>query len=369
MKTISYLMLFALYLSAMAYQALAQCDFEVEIEGDLMLCPESEGVLFTGTFDSYAWYKRPFSGGDEAEPIPGATDSFLVVNYYEDVPAWFSVEVTLDTCVVRSEEYLLDGYAFLPPFVETLGEFAVGPEGETIICNNDTVQFIFSMDTSIQWYKDFEPIPGATGKELIVSEGGSYFAEGAPEECPDLILQLGLTLEVDKRDVDAVIPQIELEGYELLQLTNPEEFVFWQWFCEENNMMNWIANQDTSLMGHDYFEMCNFGPFLIRSTDRNGCVAWSEDYFTMINSVEEKGLEIGSVYPNPATHFIYLELPEVIEKVEYRIIDLNGKQIRSGHLIGAGKHRLDLSGLSSRQYLIELKEGNKLAVVRVLRLE
>lgn len=369
MKTIFYLMFFVFYLSAMAYQAPAQCNFDVEIEGDLILCPESEGVIFTGTFDSYAWYKRPFSGGGEAQLVPGATDSFLVVNYFEDVPAWFSVEVTLDTCVVRSEEYLLDGYAFLPPFVETVGEFAIGPEGQTIICNNDTVQFLFSMETNIQWYKDFEPIPGATNKILDVTEGGSYHAEGAPEECPEFIMQLGLTLEVDKRDVDAVIPQIKLEGYDLLQLTNPDEFIFWQWFCQENDGNYLITDGDTSLQGHDYQPICDIGPFRIRSTDRNGCVAWSEDEYTMINSVEEKGLKIGSVYPNPANHYIYLELPEVMEKVEYRIIDLNGKQIRSGHFTGAGKHRLDLMGLSSGQYWIELKEGSNIAVVKVLRLE
>ncbi|TVR89833.1 MAG: T9SS C-terminal target domain-containing protein [Saprospirales bacterium] len=368
MKNLSlYLSLLFVLIAAGAVSA--QCDFEPEIAGDLMLCPESEGVLNTGSYDSYQWYKRPFSGGGDAEAIPGATDSFLTVNYYDDVPAWFSVEVERDTCVVRSEEVLLDGYAFLPPFVETIGDFTIGPNGETIICNNDSLRYLFSMDTSIQWYRNFEPIPGATDPELIVTEGGSYFAEGAPYECPEFIMQLGVTLQVDKVDADAAIPQIELEGYDEITLLNPGEFVDWQWYCEWSGELTHLADSETMINGHFFYQECSIGPFLVRGVDMNGCIAWSNEIITIINSVEERGLEVNRVYPNPATDRLLLEFPEDPGMVQYSLFDSGGQLVQKGELQGAQTKHLNIGTVPSGSYFIQLSSNGLQSVVQIQKVK
>ncbi len=350
---------------------LAQCDFEPEIEGDLILCPESEGELRTGSYDEYQWYQRSFSGSDEAQPIPGATDSFLVVNHFDFTPSWISVEVVKDTCVVRSEEVLLDGYAFIPPFVETVGDFAIGPNGETIICRGDSLLYVFSMDKNIQWYRNGEPIDGATEAELIVTEGGSYFAEGAPEECPEFIMTLGVTLEVDKRDVDPTVPDLELVGfsYDTLTLQNPEDFIAWDWYCESLSELTFLTSGDTTLVGFEDAPDCSIGPFFIQGLDRNGCIEWSEPVHTIISNVEENSLGLDRVYPNPATDRLLLEFPEDPGSVQYRLLNVGGQLVQKGELPAGQSKQLDIGNLPAGNYFVELSADGLRSVVQIVKVE
>lgn len=337
------------------FQLHSQCDIVPSINGDLMLCPESDGTLHTSSFESYQWYKRPFSG-NEAELIPGATDSFLIVNYFDDVPAWFSVEVTYDSCVVRSEEYLLDGYVFLPAFVETVGDYSVGSEGEIILCNQDTAVFIFSLDTNIQWFQDFEPIDGANEMELIVTESGAYHAEGAPEECPDFIMSLGLVIEVIKKDIDASKPIIEQLTYDDLNISNIDQFVFWEWYCitfiEEE--MTFLTT-DSILDFIEIWDLCELGPYFVRAIDKEGCISWSDAHYAFINSVEKIDIGIEKVFPNPVTDFVYLKYSEKQKGLNYQLYCTQGKLLKTGALSGLETDKIDLSAFSQGVYLLILE--------------
>lgn len=347
-----------------------QCDTLPQIDGDLLLCPESEGVLVTGSFDTYQWYKRDVSGGGDPVPVAGATDSFLTVNYFDDVPAWFSVEVTYDTCSVRSEEVLLDGYVFLPPFVESVGDLAIGSDGETILCNGDTLLFILSMDTNIQWFRNFEPIPGANDKELIVTEGGSYQAEGAPEQCPDFIMNLGLSLEVVKKEVDAVIPEVDyLFGPDTFKILNLEELVFWEWYCYNFPAPDLIfVSNESAISWTDSYDLCYFGPYLARSIDVNGCVAWSEEVSGIINSVEEdKPMWINRIYPNPAADFVEIEYAQIIGVLQYEVYNIKGQLLQSASLSGMNSDRINVSSLNPGTYFILLLNGDERHVFQLVK--
>lgn len=176
--------------------SLAQCTFNPTVSGDTLLCPNQSGSLTTQSYDSYQWYKKAFSGSPQA--IPGATSQTLIIDYFNDAGYFFSVEATDNSCTEMSPEVLVDGYVFLPPVVQTTGNFTIGPNGETIICDGDTVYFTLLQpyDTNITWFNNGIPISGATSPVLIVIDSGSYTVQAAPSICPNFVQQLGVTLDV-----------------------------------------------------------------------------------------------------------------------------------------------------------------------------
>ncbi len=175
----------------------AQCPFDPTVLGDTLLCGTEQTSLSTQTYDTYQWYSRPFGSGNPAAPIAGATGQSLPVT--EDLYlTYVSVEATLNGCTERSPEVLIDLYAFLPVTVQTAGNFQVGPNGEALLCPGDTLYLIMLLPytINIQWSNNGMDIPGATDDTLVVTQPGSYTVEGSPEVCPDIVNQLGLSIDV-----------------------------------------------------------------------------------------------------------------------------------------------------------------------------
>lgn len=175
----------------------AQCTFTPTITGDTILCPEENGILITEEYESYQWYKRPYSG-NMAEMIPGANEQALVVTQ-DDGLNYFSVEVTKNGCTEVSAEILLDGYVFLLPFVIHEGDYTFDPVSETFrVCEGDTMFLILGSpyQKNITWFKNGLAVEGENSNMLAVTESGAYTVEGAPAVCPNYIQQLGLTIPV-----------------------------------------------------------------------------------------------------------------------------------------------------------------------------
>lgn len=195
MKKLIYFLLFGW--SLLPQTADSQCPFDPVITGDTILCPNSSGILKTQVFDSYQWYRRGW-GSSVTEPVAGATGQTLEVTQ-DDIIYYFSVEATLNGCKESSPEILLDGYAFLFPFVQHTGEYTFDPNTETFkVCEGDTMFLTLGLpyDTNITWFKDGAPIPGENAATLAITETGSYTVEGAPSVCPNYIQPLGLLLPV-----------------------------------------------------------------------------------------------------------------------------------------------------------------------------
>lgn len=169
------------------------------ISGDTMLCPEGTGLLSTQMFDSYQWYQRYYGTGTTTFILDGETSQTLSLNYYDHTASYFTVEVTQGANTELSQEFFVDGWAFLPPTVMTSGNFQTGPNGETILCEGDSAYFELMMpyDTNIIWYESGNPIDGETNMVFTATEAGSYTVSGAPSICPNWNQNLGVTLEVE----------------------------------------------------------------------------------------------------------------------------------------------------------------------------
>lgn len=181
--------------------ASGQCELNPTISGDTLLCPGENGILQTQVYDSYQWYKRYFLD-DTLELIPGATEQTLTITE-NDIPYYFAVEVSEDTCTESSPEVLVDGLVFLLPFVEHTGEYTLDPVTESfVVCEGDTMFLTLQSpyDTNITWYNNGSPIPNETSNTLAVTSEGAYTVEGAPSICPNFIQSLGLVIDVTTED-------------------------------------------------------------------------------------------------------------------------------------------------------------------------
>ncbi|MDH4470984.1 MAG: T9SS type A sorting domain-containing protein [Fluviicola sp.] len=166
------------------------------ISGDNMLCPESTGTVTTQVFQGYQWYQRYYGSADTVL-IPGATSQSLLMDAYNYSASYLIVEVTDGVITEMSPEFLVDGWAFLPPFVATTGDFTIDQNGNTILCDGDTLYFeLMGADVDIVWTNNGTPIPNQTNNVLEVTSAGNYHVSGAPAVCPAFIQNLGVTLSV-----------------------------------------------------------------------------------------------------------------------------------------------------------------------------
>lgn len=208
-----------LFLSQISF---AQCDFDPTITGDVILCPNSSSTISTQEYDNYQWYKRQFS---EPNPVPiaGEKSQSITISNPTDVFYYYSVEATLDGCTEFSPEVLIDAWAFIPVTVISLGDFTIGNNGESIVCNGDTMYFELNQPytTNITWFKNGEAIANDTTTTLTVTSPGQYTVTAAPGICPDYVQSLGLTLEVAFIECSSKVEEDFIENKNVLIYPNP----------------------------------------------------------------------------------------------------------------------------------------------------
>ena len=105
-----------------------------------------------------------------------------------------------------SPSVLVDGWAFLPPFVINGGDYTF--DGSIFhVCLDDTITFEFGLpyDSNIEWTADGVPIPGANDPLLeltspVPTTPVNYNVCGSPSICPNYIQCLGVSLLVQFED-------------------------------------------------------------------------------------------------------------------------------------------------------------------------
>jgi hypothetical protein len=201
MKNVFYTSSLLLVLAWSLYTATlqAQCDFTPTVVGDLLLCPGAGGQLSTQSYDSYQWQKRTWPNGTWAD-IPNATNQTLSIGP-DDVLFNFRVRATVGSCTENSTEVLVDGRVFLLPVVEHGGVYTFSPQGGYRVCTGDsmTLRLLLPYTTNITWFRNDQPMADTTNL-LVIREAGAYTVQGAPGVCPDFIVPLGITFDVEVVD-------------------------------------------------------------------------------------------------------------------------------------------------------------------------
>lgn len=71
-----------------------------------------------------------------------------------------------------------------------------------------------------------------------------------------------------------------------------------------------------------------------------------------------------SISPNPATDYILLTFPDAVS-AKLRMLDVNGKVVLSGNITG-DRERLNIEGLESGLYFVEIQNANARQVSKVV---
>lgn len=304
------------------------------ISGDVILCPNQTSVLSVpDTYNSYQWYKRPyFPSGSTPQAIAGATSASYTVTANDDLLYYFSVEVTQDTCVLMASEVLIDQIIGLPPFAQSAGSFTIDANGNTILCNTDTLLLIMYSMANPQWYNNGSPIPGATDDTLKVTTAGNYTALGT-DNC-GFPTSLGVEIPVIQANTPVPIVDAVFCG-DYCYVVNGSEYEHFEWYYGYPTFpFEPIIGIDNDSISHSdcpqcywYFSQWSF--MQVVATDSYGCSAISEpDYWGCEGIEEVYGSKI-SLYPNPASNFVHIENSGSQQIKQLTVVDIDGRTMIS----------------------------------------
>ena len=165
-----------------------------EIEGDVLLCPWTDGtatIITAQTYDTYQWYFKYWFLPDDYEAIDGATSASFTYDWYTYDQALLKVVVTLDGETYESNTIQVDSWAWTSMFVvtETNENVVFDPDTETfLLCEGATFNLSINnppYDTNIVWYRNDIPIEDATNSYYTVIGPGYYYVSAAPSFCPN----------------------------------------------------------------------------------------------------------------------------------------------------------------------------------------
>ena len=98
--------------------------------------------------------------------------------------------------------------------------------------------------------------------------------------------------------------------------------------------------------------------YRLRQVDADGTAAYSP-----VVAVRGKGLAEATLYPNPSAQTVVL--PAAIGALHYRIFNALGQTLLGGE--AAGNARLDISGLPTGTYFLELADATSRRTQRLMR--
>lgn len=326
---------------ALATGLCAQCEFTPTISpSDLVLCPLEAAMLSTQAYDSYQWYK-------EGQPIPGAVGQTLPVDYQQSSGYSFSVLAELDGCAEMSPPVLVDGWVFLPPVVMTEGDEPLGFTGEGVAqyCEGAFVQLTLGMPytESIEWTRNGQPIQGADAPVLVVTESGSYHVSGAPAICPDYVVGLGVTVDIEF--VPPTQPVISAVDGELCAAPPGPAYA---WYLNGVELAN--SNQSCIVPVAP-------GSYTVSVAYANGCHVPSEPYLsTSLDEAPPRRLPTVLVL---ATMLRVDWTGTLSAGAAWHITDAQGRLVRTGTLPAEGPSWVDMTGAGDGLYFLRILDGGR----------
>ncbi|HEY0047152.1 MAG TPA: T9SS type A sorting domain-containing protein [Flavobacterium sp.] len=186
MKTkLSFLLTFVSF-----YISLAQAP---TIEGDTMLCPNTNGtagIITDQAYDTYQWYYKYWFTEDPYVAIEGANGPAFTYDWYTYDQALLKVVVTLNGQTFESNTIQIDSYAWvgLTTGFSDAPNISINPEnGNVRLCAGTTftLEVFQPYSTNIRWYRNDVLLEGENSMTLQIHEPGVYHVVASPSFCPD----------------------------------------------------------------------------------------------------------------------------------------------------------------------------------------
>ncbi|MBL8000747.1 MAG: hypothetical protein JNL05_02190 [Flavobacteriales bacterium] len=328
------LMLFASLGGSLA----AQCTFTPTITPPApILCPGDAVVLTTQVYDGYQWFK-------DGQPILGATAQTQVATY-ADAGSAFTVQATLDSCTEMSAPVLVDGWAFLLPYVIHAGAPSTPDSlGNPTNCVGDTVLLIMGAPNTVnvQWTLNGSPIQGATDDTLVVTTSGSYSASGAPVMCPNFIQQLGVSIDITF--ISPTQPLITQIGTDLCASPTGQAY---QWYLDGVALPSGTT---------PCIPILGVGLYTV-SVDYGGPCENLSAPFVISSIAEPQSEQALQLFPNPTRGAVRISRGDEPLVGNWGLVDLQGREVMAGRFRGFGDEWIDVSALPAGRYWLRPQLG------------
>lgn len=357
----------------LAFSAFAQAPV---IEGDTMLCPSMDSygtATVTGsvTYDTYQWYSTPLFFSDGIyRPIEGATSASFTYDWYTYDVNNIKVIVTKGDETFESNVLLIDSYNWAGLLIEHQFTETVVFQYETgfYMCEGDTItNTVTSPYTIVQWYKDGEPIEGATGITYVITEPGTYRVTAAPAVCPNststsppIIVNANLNCDIENiTPVIAGDTSLCAGEQATATLTNGVEYdeYYWQVKLADVDYYDEIVGGNDATFTYSAEEY-------VTSTIR--CVGKLNGLYYVSNELVIADCTAGvnnpdtaafMLYPNPAKTVVNVNMSNGKTAESYIVYDVTGKTLLEGTLSGTAS-AINIEGLANGNYLIKVSGQN-----------
>lgn len=313
--------LFTILFLAFAWTVGAQAP---TIEGDIMLCPDTNGtasITNDTQYDSYQWYWKYWFLNDDYVAIDGANEASFTYDWYTYDQALLKVVVTKDGETFESNAIQIDSYNWAGLLImnELQGNVHFEFNEETleqryVMCNGaKIVQTVLEPYVTAQWYKDGEPIEGATSLTYIITEPGAYYVVAGVEVCPDATTTSQVVNVVASEDCGPATPSpLVIQGDTMLCpdnnglafVTNAVGYDTYQWYAKFSEETEFEAIDDATVASFNY-DQATYGDATIKvevtkdgeTYTSNELVIATYDIAISFDSVPSEGVtEEDSVY-------------------------------------------------------------------------
>ena len=301
------------------------------------------------TYDAYDWMSASYTGDDGYTPGNSLGDTTSNAEFTATGADWVTVLVDSAGCQGYSDPVLLDTWVFQSPDIASIGNAELCGEGDSTL-----LHIAFPGDwISYQWFLDGQAIVNSDNDSIYVSQPGEYTVTCYPEQCPDFGLSSGVG-----PDVSYLTAQIGENDTVIYAIPELGDYSF-QWYLNGDSISSpantpWLLYKDSLVDG----------TYTVEVTNADSCSSFSDPYLWNTTGINLPGVENMQVLPNPTTDYISISGISPTDLREISIYDLSGKKLIQ--LYHFDLNRIDLSGLQSGIYLLQLQTGRGLRITKRL---
>ena len=241
------------------------------------------------------------------------------------------------------------------------GTQSITVQGGGSACKDVPVTFSSNLTgTDFQWFKNNNPVGADSPTYVDASLANSdvikvikIYTDGCSQ--PTAVSSNPITMKVRT----PAKPIVTVSQPNMLSSTSA---VAYQWY-EDGNAINKATTQS--------YVMIETGIYKVKTTDNNGCQAFSDDVVNAFTGLYDEELE-GQInmYPNPVAGEMVLEVADdlVMKGVDYSILNEVGQQVITSQK-ASSSNRINLTGRASGLYLLRLSINGSTVIRRVVKVD